>query len=114
MVKITRISEVVGEGRVLADANHGIVRGWCENPRDGRTLRAIRRFFPDAEVYGQNLVRLGGFRRFSGEDSLVEALTNARLKSRSQFIKDLYLFENMDGEGIKTIIKAGLLTPGQQ
>jgi hypothetical protein len=106
-----KIIEVVGEGRVLADANSGIVRGWCENPRDGRTLRAIRRFFPGAEVYGGNLVRLGGFRRFAGgEGSLVAALADAKMQSRSPFIQSLHLFESSDGEGMQTIIKAGLLT----
>ena len=103
-----KIKDVVGDGRVLADASHGIVRGWCENPGDGRTLRAIRRFFPDAEVYGQ-LVRLGGFRRFAGgEDSLVSALADAKMKSHSHFVQALHLFDCP--EGMQTIIKAGLLT----
>ena len=104
------IKDVVGNGRVLADANAGIVRGWCENPGDGRTLRAIRRFFPDAEVYGGNLVRLGGFRRFAGKGSLVEALADAKMQSSSPFVQALHLFESSDGEGMQTIIKAGLLT----
>jgi hypothetical protein len=105
-----KIKDVVGNGRVLADASHGIVRGWCENPGDGRTLRSLRKFFPDAEEYGHGLVRLGGFRRFAGgEDSLVAALADAKMKSHSNFIQSLHLFET-DGEGMQTIIKAGLLT----
>jgi hypothetical protein len=104
-----KIKDLVGNGRVLADASHGIVRGWCENPGDGRTLRAIRKFFPGAEVYGQDLVRLGGFRRFAGgEDSLVTALAEAKLQSRSPFVQSLHLFDCP--EGMQTIIKAGLLT----
>lgn len=102
------IKDVVGDGRVLADASFGIVRGWCENPGDGRTLRSLRKFFPDAEVYGGNLVRLGGFRRFAGKGSLVEALADAKMQSSSPFVQALHIFDCP--EGMQTIIKAGLLT----
>lgn len=103
-----KIKDVVGDGRVLADASHGIVRGWCENPGDGRTMRSLCKFFPGAEVYGQDLVRLGGFRRFAGKDSLVSALADAKMKSHSHFVQALHLFDCP--EGMQTIIDNGLLT----
>ena len=102
---MTKIIDVVGDGRVLADSNAAIVRLWTKAPRDGRVLRAIRRCFPGVEEYGMGLLRLGGYStlRLAMRDML-KAKT-----SSSPFVRALHLCEEETGEGMQTIIKAGLL-----
>ncbi len=80
-----------GEGAVLADENSGVVRLWTLSCpfRDGRTMRALRRFFPCAEVRG-NILRLGGWR------SLVEAqhpLAEAKMTSSSPAVQGLFRYD---------------------
>lgn len=81
-----------GEGAVLADENSGVVRLWTlsEFFRDGRTMRALRRFFPYAEVRGEVLLRLGGWR------SLVDAhhpLAEAKMNSSSPAVQALFRYD---------------------
>ncbi len=80
-----------GEGAVLADENSGIVRLWtlAEPFRDGRMMRALRRFFPHLEIRGE-ILRLGGFQ------SLAEAhhwLAEAKTTSCSATVQGLFRFD---------------------
>lgn len=91
LVKIYKVLLKGGEGAVLADENSGIVRLWAlaEPFRDGRVMRALRRFFPHLEVRGE-ILRLGGFH------SLAEAhhwLAEAKMTSCSATIKKLFRFD---------------------
>jgi len=87
-MKIVTALRQGGEGAVLADENHGVVRLWTLSfPfRDGRIMRAIRRFFPYLEVQGE-ILRLGGFH------SLAEAhgvIAEAKMTSSSQAVQGLF------------------------
>ena len=78
------------EGAVLADEGHGtgIVRLWTLVApfRDGRTMRVLRRFFPDAEAYGKNLLRLGGFRTLAEAHRVI---AEAKMTSLSPAVQGL-------------------------
>lgn len=90
-MKIIKAVKQGGEGAVLADEHVGVVRLWtlAEPFRDGRTLRALRRFFPAAELRG-DLLRLGGFR------SLLEAqkaAAEAKMTSSSLAVQRLFRYD---------------------
>ncbi len=90
-MKIVDVLKREEEGAILADENGGIVRLWVlTGPfRDGRVLRALKRFFPDAEIWGE-LLRLGGFR------SLLEAqktVAEAKMTSRSIAVQGLFRYD---------------------
>lgn len=90
-MKILDALKLGGEGAVLADENSGIVRLWTlRGPfHDGRTMRALRRFFPHLDVMGE-IIRLGGFR------SLAEAhhvIAEAKMTSWSPAVQRLFRFD---------------------
>jgi len=96
---MTKIKDVVGEGRVLADANSGVVRLWCETPDHSSTRRAIKRYFPCADFRG-GITRLGGWHKLT---NAIHDLAEAKMMSYSIFIRQLHLFEDSTGEGMRTI-----------
>jgi hypothetical protein len=91
-MKIMEALRQGGKGAVLADETNGVVRLWTlARPfRDGRALRALRRFFPTAEIRGDDLIRLGGF------SSLADAhrfLAEAKTTSSSSAIRGLFRYD---------------------
>ncbi len=90
-MKIIEALRQGGEGAVLADEHAGVVRLWtlAESFRDGRIMRALRRFFPHVESKGEFL-RLGGFR------SVVEAqhwVAEAKMTSWSPAVRHLFRYD---------------------
>ena len=77
---------------VLADEGHGIVRLWTlVGPfSDGRTMRALRRFFPAAEIKNRELLRLGGFRSLAEAQSTV---AEAKMTSSSPAVQSLVRYD---------------------
>lgn len=79
-------------GAVLMDENSGVVRLWLlstEKLRDGRTLTALKKFFPHLEIK-EELIRLGGYCSVSEAH---RALVDAKMTSCSPHIQGLYRFD---------------------
>lgn len=98
-MKISEALSKGGEGAILADENNGIVRLWTLTSlfRDGRAMRALKRFFPHLEVRGE-IIRLGGF------NTLVEAqyvVAEAKINTFSFAVRRLFRFDVP--ESLKTI-----------
>ncbi len=91
-MKIVEALRQGGKGAVLADETNGVVRLWTSaRPfRDGRALRALRKSFPAAEICGDNLLRLGGFRSLAEAH---QALAEAKMNSSSPAIRGLFRYD---------------------
>lgn len=79
-------------GAVLMDENSGVVRLWIlstDNLKDGRTLKALKRFFPHLEIK-EELIRLGGYCSVSEAH---RALVVAKMTSHSPDVQGLYRFD---------------------
>lgn len=84
---------------VLADQYKDIVRLWTLSApfQDGRTLKALQRFFPDLEVSGRIII-LGRYK------TLAEAhhdVAQAKVFSSSKSVQSLFRFDTE--ESLKTI-----------
>jgi hypothetical protein len=106
-MKIIEALEKDAAGAVLMDENSGVVRLWtlfAEKFRDGRTSKALKRFFPALEIRG-NLVRLGGYYSVSEAH---RALAEAKMTSYSPYIQGLYRFDTPESLAtLKTFQKKG-------
>ena len=90
-MNIVNILEEKGLFGVLADQHGSVVRLWTlSSPfKDGRTLKALKKFFPCLEVTGK-MIRLGGY------NTLVEAqhdLALAKVYSFSKGVQNLFRFD---------------------
>lgn len=91
-MKIVEALQQNGQGAVLADEHAGVVRLWVLVGlfRDGRVLRALKKFFPYTEMHGEKILRLGGFRSLAEAHA---AIAEAKMTSSSLAVQRLFRFD---------------------